>query len=45
MNFIMIKDPTTPLRDARGITNERNRLCYTLVVPYNITLELGVYMH
>ncbi|XP_027053468.1 uncharacterized protein LOC113680633 [Pocillopora damicornis] len=37
----LFEDPNAPLRDARGITNERNRLCYTLVVPYNITLELG----
>ena len=34
-------DPTAPVLGARGITNNQNLLWDTLVVPYNISSELG----
>ena len=34
-------NPSAPLVGARGITNQRNQLWNTRVVPYNITQELG----
>lgn len=34
-------DPTAPVLGARGITKDRNMLWDKLVVPYNMTQELG----
>ena len=35
-------DPTAPLVGARGLIKDRKKLWTSLVVPYNITSELGI---
>ena len=40
----LFNDPTAPVLGARGITNEQNLLWDTLIVPYNISTELGMWL-